>query len=103
MANTHKNLTSLFDDIADKIRAKTGTNSPIIADNFPDAIENILTPADGSISTKTASDMTVSDATITIPAGYYSTAVSKAVDTTTHPNPTATINTSTGVVTASHT
>jgi len=41
MANNHSNLTSLFTDIADAIRAKTGSSDPIVADQFPEAIEGI--------------------------------------------------------------
>ena len=57
----------------------------------------------GSIATKTSSNLTANGATVTVPAGYYASAASKAVATTTHPKPTVSINTSTGVVTASHT
>ena len=49
MPNTHSTLTSLFSDIADSIRAKTGSNSTIVADNFPDAIDAI--PTGGSSTT----------------------------------------------------
>ena len=45
MANIHTTLTSLFSDIADKIREKTGGTDKIVADNFPDAISSI--PIDG--------------------------------------------------------
>lgn len=41
MPNTHSTLTSLFSDIADAIRAKTGDNSTIVADAFPTAIAGI--------------------------------------------------------------
>lgn len=41
MANTHETLASLFTDIADAIRAVNGDNSPIVADNFPDAISEL--------------------------------------------------------------
>lgn len=57
----------------------------------------------GAIVSKASTDLTVSGATVTAPAGFYSAAASKSVATTTHPNPTASINSSTGVVTASHT
>ena len=57
----------------------------------------------GGISSKSSTDLTVSGATVTAPAGYYANAASKAVTITTHPNPTASIVSSTGVVTASHT
>lgn len=57
----------------------------------------------GTIATKTASNLSASGKTVTVPAGFYATQATKDVDTTTHPNPSATINASTGVVTASHT
>lgn len=60
-------------------------------------------PVEGTIATKSSTNLTVSGATVTAPAGYYSAAASKSVATTTHPNPTASINSTTGVVTASHT
>lgn len=37
----HTSLTSLFSDIADAIRAKTGSSASIVADDFPTAIGNI--------------------------------------------------------------
>ena len=46
MANTHENLASLFTDIADSIRAKTGSAEGIIADNFPEEIAAIDTQED---------------------------------------------------------
>lgn len=57
----------------------------------------------GGITAKTSSDMTASGATVTVPAGYYASNASKSVATATHANPTASINSTTGVVTASHT
>lgn len=62
----------------------------------------------GTITTKAATDMTVSGATVTAPAGYYSTASSKSVAsgsattpaTTITANPTISVNSSTGVITA---
>lgn len=45
MAN-HSTLTSLFTDIADAIREKTGSTSTIIADNFPETIATIDTQED---------------------------------------------------------
>lgn len=41
MANVHNNLSELFTDIADAIRSKTGSTDPIVADEFPIAIEAI--------------------------------------------------------------
>lgn len=132
MANTHTTLASLFSAIANAIRAKTGSSAQIVADDFPDAIAAIPTGGGGTdtsdatltsgaqmlspytaysqgtkytgtIATKSASDLTASDATVTVPAGYYASQATKSVATTTHPAPTASINSSTGVVTASHT
>lgn len=47
MPNTHSNLTSLFSDIADAIRGKTGSLATIVADDFPTAIANIPTGGGG--------------------------------------------------------
>lgn len=41
MANTHTTLSSLFDDVADAIREKTGDTGTIVADTFPTAIRGI--------------------------------------------------------------
>ena len=45
MPNRHSTLTSLFVDIADSIRSKTGDSAKIKADNFDTAIEAIQTGA----------------------------------------------------------
>ena len=42
MANTHASLSSLFADIADAIREKTGDTATIVADDFPDVIREML-------------------------------------------------------------
>ena len=55
------------------------------------------------ITTRSAADLTANASTVTVPAGYYSSQVTKNVASTTHPNPTAAIASSTGVVTATHT
>ena len=47
MPNTHSTLTSLFSDIADAIRGKTGSSATIVADDFPTAIANIPTGGGG--------------------------------------------------------
>ena len=62
----------------------------------------------GSIATKTSSDMTASGATVTAPAGYYASSASKSVSsgsaktpaTTVTANPTISVNSSTGLITA---
>lgn len=100
-------------DVQPDLEAKTAT---------PTESQQIITPSTGKdglsqvtvgaisstyvgsgIDRLSSTDLTVSGATVTAPAGYYSTAASKSVSSTTHPNPTATINSTTGVVTASHT
>lgn len=67
------------------------------------ALKNDGTGITGNIASKSSSDLTASGDTVTAPAGYYPNAASKSVATTTHPNPTASINATTGVVTAFHT
>ena len=42
MANTHESLSSLFTDIADAIREKTGDTGTIVADLFPEIIRENL-------------------------------------------------------------
>lgn len=50
MPNTHSTLTALFSDIADSIRSKAGTSTPIIADAFPAAIDAIPTGGGDSVA-----------------------------------------------------
>ena len=57
MPNTHTTLSSLFSDIADAIRSKTGSQSQIVADNFPTEIANISTGVDTSDATAVAEDI----------------------------------------------
>ena len=42
----HNSLASLFDDIADKIRALKGTTAQIKADDFPDELQGLPLPAE---------------------------------------------------------
>lgn len=71
------------------------------------ALKNDGTDITGSIASKTSSDMTVSGATVTAPAGYYASAASKSVAsgsattpaTTITANPTVSVNSS-GLITA---
>lgn len=63
----------------------------------------------GSIATKTSADLTASGATVTVPVGYYGTAASKSVSsgsaktpaTTITATPTISVNSTTGLITAS--
>ena len=54
------------------------------------ATKNDGTKATGIIATKTSSDLTVSGATVTVPAGYYASSASKSVASGTAGTPTAT-------------
>ena len=115
---------------ANKIKQKINNNLSINWESgtgFATSIDNIITGTDtsdanatsndilanktayvngtkitGNIPTKTTNDVTVSGASITIPIGYFPMAVTKSVATTTHPNPTVAINSTTGLITASH-
>lgn len=63
MPNEHSTLTSLFSDIADSIRAKTGSQETIVADTFPDAIDAIptgITPT-GTINISSNGDFDVTN------------------------------------------
>jgi len=55
------------------------------------------------ITQRDETDLTASGATITVPSGYYAEQETKSVATATHANPTASVNSTTGLVTASHT
>lgn len=130
MARKHQTLTALFDAIAAAIRGKTGETAPIVADDFPEAISGISTGVElpplvnpagaaqilngyeaidgsgakltGNIPSKGAGDLTASGASVTVPAGYYPTQVSKSVAAATQATPTISINSS-GLITASAT
>lgn len=60
---------------------------------------NVVT---GTIPTKTASNLTASGATVTVPAGYYASQATKSVATATQATPTVSVN-SAGKITASAT
>lgn len=89
-------------DTTDKTAANANMLSGITA------LKNDGTTATGNIATKTSSDMTVSGATVTAPAGYYEQDASKSVASGSATTPTTSItanltisvNSSTGVVTA---
>ena len=56
MPLTHNSLTSLFSDIADAIRAKTGGSSQIVADDFPTAIASISGGGGGTVTITDTTD-----------------------------------------------
>lgn len=66
---------------------------------FIDADGNKVT---GTIATKTASNLSASGATVTVPAGYYASQATKSVATATQATPTIAVSTG-GLITASST
>lgn len=98
----YTNLISLFKAICDAIRAKAGITGRINHQDIPAKIAAIQTPSDGSIPTKISSDLIVSGATVTAPAGYYASAASQSVTTATQATPSITVSSS-GLITASAT
>lgn len=56
----------------------------------------------GAIATKTATDLTASGATVTVPSGYYAEDTTKSIAITTQATPTITVDSS-GLITASAT
>lgn len=121
MANLAFISKSLLTRIADAIRSKRGTSDPIKATDMPDLISEIETGVDisdttltngaqllspviafdaegnkitGSIEKKSADDLTVSGAQVSVPAGYYSTPSTKSVATTTLETPNISVSSS---------
>lgn len=70
MPNTHETLTSLFADIADAIRDKTGGTEDIVADEFPDAISEIETGGGGGLPEADENDVIFIDYDGTIRYSY---------------------------------
>lgn len=56
-----------------------------------------------AIATRSSDDLSASGAVVTVPSGYYGAQATKSVSTTTHPSPSISLNSTTGVVSASHT
>ena len=89
---------------------ETAQSEEVTADNGYDGLQKVSVSV-GAISSdyvgsnitrRTTADLTTSGATVTALAGYYASSVSKSVATTTHPKPTVSINSTTGIITASH-
>lgn len=57
----------------------------------------------GSIATKTSNNLSASGKTVTVPAGYYASSATKDVGTATQATPSVSINSTTGLITASAT
>lgn len=103
------NVSSGSPNLQSKTATPTESAQTITADSGYDGLSSVAVGAISStyvgseVARKSSSDLTASGATITAPAGYYAESASKSVATATHANPTASINSSTGLVTASHT
>ena len=56
-----------------------------------------------AITYRESTDLGTNGATVNVPSGYYSEDASKTVTTTEHPNPSVSVNSETGLITATHT
>lgn len=103
------NVPSATPTLQSKTVTPTESIQTITADSNYDGLDSVEVGAVSStyigsgIARKNSTNLTASGATVTVPAGYYEEQATKSVATTTHPNPTASINTTTGLITASHT
>jgi len=80
--------------IADQVRRLLGSTSKLGLD----AIASSLS----SIAKKSSADLTASDETVTVPAGYYASQATKSVATATQATPNVSVNAS-GLITATAT
>lgn len=88
MPNQYKNKVVYFGDTLIDLSGDTLDASKVLSGYT--GHDATGAPFNGSIATKTSSDMTASGATVTAPAGYYASAASKAVASGTAGTPTAT-------------
>lgn len=122
-----KRIEEKLTAIGDAIREKTGGTELLSLDEMPSEITSIETgiktddatavagdilsgktayakdvKITGTIPTKTQGDLTVSEATVTVPSGYYATDATKSVATATQATPSISVD-SAGKITASAT
>ena len=100
-----KNVTGTFTDSSTVSSGQTAAAAGQMLSGYSAWVDGA--EVKGSIATKTASNLTVSGATVTVPAGYYATQVTKDVSsgsattpaTTITAAPTLTLDTTTGIIT----
>lgn len=104
--NSYSNTSNLSTQAGTTITPTESEQTAVAANKYTlGAVKVAAIPTDyvgSGITSRSSADLTASGATVSVPAGYYAEAASKSVSTTTHPDPTVSINTTTGVVTASH-
>lgn len=103
-------LRAILDSVNALPEASTGVELPELTNEgaasdllsgkqLIDSEGNVVT---GTIATKTASDLTASGATVTVPAGYYASQATKSVATATQATPSVSVSAA-GLITASAT
>lgn len=110
ISNNTPKLQSLLDKINALPEASSGVELPALSNaasagdilSGKEAIDGEGNKITGTIATRTASDLTASGATVTVPAGYYASQVTKSVSTATQATPSVSID-SAGKITASAT
>lgn len=102
----YKESSSATGEVWMDVTQKTVTSATML--NNITALKNDGTNITGNIAFKNATNLTAFANTVTVQSGYYSSVVSKSIDdgdvwtpaTTITANPTITVNTSTGLITA---
>ena len=81
--------------IADEVRELSGTTATMGVDAMANKLK--------AIPRNDSTDLTASGATVTVPAGHYLTSATKSVATATQATPSISVNSSTGLITATAT